>query len=76
MIYCLEDGEWVDVDHEFELTCCDCGLVHNVEYEVISGGRKTIRLRIYRNDEATFIGRRDKKEQLLSLAASVKEPIL
>lgn len=31
------DGEWVDVTDGTVTACCDCGLVHVVEYTVLKG---------------------------------------
>ncbi len=29
-----EQGEWVDIDKNFEIQCCDCGLIHGWELRV------------------------------------------
>ena len=31
------DGEWVDVTDGQLVTCCDCGLVHHFDFEILDG---------------------------------------
>jgi hypothetical protein len=55
-----EEGEWVDCRDGNLVGCCDCGLVHRVEYRVRYRGRgrnRVIQKRVWRHDEATRIGR-------------------
>jgi hypothetical protein len=34
----IEDGQWVRPQHEgFRLACCDCGLVHELNFRVVDG---------------------------------------
>ncbi len=37
-----DDGwtEWQTPPRQYRTTCCDCGLVHDIEYRVIVVGRK------------------------------------
>ena len=54
------DAEWVDVtDGDFE-RCCDCGLVHKKEFQIIKGedGDMRILRRAFRDNRATSTRRR------------------
>ena len=56
-------GEWIQpVMKDYKLACCDCGLVHTVDFKVIKCGRghKTI-FRVFRNNRATAAMRRKSK---------------
>lgn len=46
------DGEWVRVRNRrrYRIACCDCGLVHDMEFRVRDG---KIELRAWRNPQAT-----------------------
>ena len=57
------DGEWVDVTAERHLACCDCGLVHDEEYQIITAenGDERILCRVIRNNRATGNHRRSMK---------------
>jgi hypothetical protein len=47
----LEDGEWVEPRAKnFRLGCCDCGLVHRVDFRVIDGA---LQLRAFRMPRST-----------------------
>lgn len=36
----VKDGEWVKpVMKDYRMQCCDCGLVHEMEFKVIKWGR-------------------------------------
>jgi hypothetical protein len=53
----LRDGEWTAVKRRgHKDACCDCGLVHRIEYRVAPDGR--IELRAFRDDRATAAVRR------------------
>lgn len=72
-----KDGwtEWQMPARHYRMACCDCGLVHNIEFRVIvvegrSGRQKVIRLnpagcrvefRVNRNERSTAQVRRHKK---------------
>ena len=49
------DGEWVDVTNGQLLACCDCGLVHDTEYDVLDG---RILKRAFRDRRETSYRRR------------------
>jgi hypothetical protein len=51
----LEDGEWYSQPKKDRICCCDCGLVHDVEWRL--RGRK-IQTRHFRNARATAQVRR------------------
>lgn len=54
----IEDGEWfqvADKAHHFKMGCCDCGLVHDMEFRVVDG---KIQIRAVRNNRATAQMRR------------------
>ena len=51
------DG-WTDwelpVMRRYRLGCCDCGLVHDFDFRIVTvGGRKRIQLRARRNNRST-----------------------
>ena len=50
------NGEWVTpVRNGYRMMCCDCGLVHEMDFRV-KGGR--IQFRVRRNERATMASRR------------------
>lgn len=52
----LKDGEWMrPITRGFKEQCCDCGLVHRVDYRVVDGA---IEFRAYRDNRATAAARR------------------
>lgn len=51
-----KSGEWVQpVRKGYKMCCCDCGLVHNVDFRV-KGGR--VQFRVFRNNRSTALVRR------------------
>lgn len=55
-----EAGEWVrPIKHGYKLACCDCGLVHKLDFAHIKygNGRKII-FRLFRDNRATAMIRR------------------
>lgn len=51
-----EEGEWVQpVRKGYKLACCDCGLVHTLDFRV-HGGRA--QFRVFRNNRSTAMMRR------------------
>lgn len=57
----VEDGEWIAVTAKKHLhQCCDCGLVHTVDYRLNKEGQLEIRAR--RNNRATAALRRRKTQ--------------
>ncbi|MBW2081585.1 MAG: hypothetical protein JRI39_00525 [Deltaproteobacteria bacterium] len=54
-------GEWVQpVEHGYKLACCDCGLVHKVDFRIHEG---RIQFRMFRDARATGQVRRHMKEK-------------
>lgn len=51
-----EENEWIQpVRKDYRLACCDCGLVHNVDFRIFG---KKIQFRVRRNNRATAAIRR------------------
>lgn len=49
-----KEGEWVQpIRQGYKLRCCDCGLVHNVDFRIVGGKRKYIQFRVFRNERST-----------------------
>ncbi|KKN75926.1 hypothetical protein LCGC14_0376340 [marine sediment metagenome] len=51
------DGEWIDVTDGQLLACCDCGLIHKVEYAILDG---RILKRAFRDNRETAYRRNTK----------------
>jgi len=50
------DGEWVQpVRRGYKLACCDCGLVHTLDFRVHKG---RVQFRAWRNNRSTALMRR------------------
>lgn len=61
----VEDGEWVrPVMKKYKMACCDCGLVHVIDFKVIRWGRgHKVLLKASRHNRATAAVRREKKKR-------------
>lgn len=63
--YTPKANEWVQpVPRGYRLACCDCGLVHDMDFRVIkwAGGKRTkVQFRVRRNNRSTAMMRRHKK---------------
>lgn len=59
----VKAGEWVrPVKKGYKMACCDCGLVHVLEFAHIPYGRgRKIIFRAWRDERATAAKRRNKK---------------
>ena len=59
----VEDGEWIRPTTEgWKMACCDCGLVHTVNFRIVTQGRRRlIALQPTRDARATAAKRRSKK---------------
>ena len=59
-------GEWVQpVPRGYKLRCCDCGLVHTIDFRVVKwaeGKRTKVQFRAYRDQRATAAIRREAKK--------------
>lgn len=57
--YHASDGEWIRVTkRNHREQCCDCGLVHRVNYRIVEG---TIEIQTFRDPRATGGARRNQK---------------
>jgi len=59
----LEEEKWFDVTDGWYLSCCSCGLVHEIEFKVEEG---KIYVRVFRKERATAQRRRFKKAEMLN----------
>jgi len=56
----VEDGKWIRVpSHGHKNACCDCNLVHSIDYRISKDGALEVRFR--RDNRATAALRRRKK---------------
>lgn len=55
-----KSGEWVQpIRKGYKLACCDCGLVHLMEFRLLKyGKRHKIQFRAYRAERSTAMMRR------------------
>lgn len=54
-----KDGQWYQpVRKGYKLCCCDCGLVHRVDFRIYQG---RIQMRAFRDNRATGQVRRKRK---------------
>ena len=51
------DGEWVQPVAGYKMACCDCGLIHRMEFRVRQGH---VQFRAWRDNRATSARRRRK----------------
>jgi len=57
----IQDGEWIRPEGDnYREQCCDCGLVHNVEFRIVDGH---VEWRAVRNAKATAACRRTKPKR-------------
>ena len=59
-----ESGEWVQpVRRNYKLMCCDCGLVHNLDFRLVKTKRGAfIQFRAERDERATAGARRNRRK--------------
>ena len=56
-----EEGEWIEpVLVGYKFACCDCGLVHNIDFSVADDGDP--KFRVFRNNRSTGQMRRHMAE--------------
>ncbi len=56
-----EENEWVrPTQQDYRMMCCDCGLVHHVDFRIVEGKAQ---FRARRNNRATGQARRWMKEK-------------
>jgi hypothetical protein len=54
-------GEWIQpIRAGYKLACCDCGLVHKVDFRIF---RRRIQFRVFRDNRATAAMRREALKQ-------------
>lgn len=55
-----KSGEWIrPVMKGYRMLCCDCGLVHQLDFKVIRWGRgHKVKFKVFRNERATSAARR------------------
>jgi hypothetical protein len=60
----VSDGEWVQPRRRgYKMACCDCGLVHTVNFRIVPWGRgRKVQFQAYRNNRSTALMRRARKE--------------
>ena len=64
-------GEWVlPIAEGYQMECCDCGLVHTIDFRVVDG-RAQMRMR--RDRRATLMKRRHRFPELFEDAGAEKE---
>jgi len=64
--YEMEEGEWITPQKKgYRLQCCDCGLVHKIDFRIIDNedGTKKIQFRAFRDYRATGQVRRHMKKK-------------
>lgn len=55
----VQDGEWVEpIRRGYKLRCCDCELIHTINFRVVKG---RIQLQAFRDYRATAAARRRKR---------------
>ena len=58
-------GEWIQpIPRGYKLACCDCGLVHTMDFRVVKwakGKRTKVQFRVFRNARSTAMMRRHMK---------------
>jgi hypothetical protein len=66
-------GEWVlPVAEGYQMECCDCGLVHTIDFRVVDG-RAQMRMR--RDKRATLMKRRHRFPELFENSGAGKEVV-
>lgn len=58
-----DDGSWIEPTRRgFQWACCDCGLVHDLDFRVSKGGR-VLEFRTVRNERETAkLRKKDKRK--------------
>lgn len=55
-----ESGEWVQpVRRGYKMACCDCGLVHTINFRIY---RRRVQFQAFRNERSTALMRRHDKK--------------
>ena len=63
-----DSGEWIKPKMRgYKMMCCDCGLVHTLDFRVIRHARgHKVLFRAYRNARSTALARRREREVRVS----------
>ncbi len=49
-----EAGEWVQPRRKgYKMACCDCCLVHVIDFRIVGDQRKRVQFRVFRHNRAT-----------------------
>lgn len=65
-----KENEWVQpVRKDYKMCCCDCGLVHEMDFRVLKG---KVQFRVRRNNRATGQVRRWNRNYLSEISAQFK----
>ena len=74
-----ENGEWVyPVKRGYKMVCCDCGLVHRMDFDHVSCGRgRQVIFRVFRDNRATAAIRRNMNSatQRIALMDNVRRAV-
>lgn len=64
VMYAKEDGwcEWIHPLPGYRFSCCDCGLVHDLEFQYVREDKRII-FRARRNARSTAAVRRERKRK-------------
>lgn len=55
----VKAGQWVQpIRKGYKMACCDCGLVHVLDFRLYGGSRKHIQFRAFRDERGTAQARR------------------
>ena len=58
----VQDGEWVQPKRKgYKMMCCDCGLVHKINFRLVGRLHKRIQSQAFRDNRATAAARRKKR---------------
>lgn len=58
-------GDWIEPRRRkgYKLACCDCGLVHVVNFRIVNPKWKKIQFQVFRDNRATAAMRREDKKR-------------
>lgn len=58
------DGEWIEpIVKGYRVACCDCGLVHVMNFRLVGKKRKRMQYQLFRDERATAMIRRHSKNK-------------
>ena len=60
----VKEGEWVEPTRKgYKMACCDCSLVHRLDFRLVGKVRKRIQFRVFRDYRATAAMRRKRSSK-------------